>query len=119
MDLSDARWRKSSRSGSDGGHCVEVATNLPGAIAVRDSKDHGGPALVFPPAEWHAFIGHLRIGDDALRLVASDAGDLLGAQRRNATDEAVSAQRHLGILDVVRQHDADRIGHGHDRGFGG
>ncbi|MEV7968794.1 DUF397 domain-containing protein [Sphaerisporangium sp. NPDC088356] len=65
MDLSDARWRKSSRSGSDGGHCVEVATNLPGVVAVRDSKDRGGPALVFSPHEWHAFIGDLKTSHNA------------------------------------------------------
>jgi Domain of unknown function (DUF397) len=35
MDLTGARWRKSSWSGSNGGNCVEVATNLPGIVAVR------------------------------------------------------------------------------------
>ncbi|MGW0431133.1 DUF397 domain-containing protein [Micromonospora sp. NPDC003197] len=56
MDLTDARWRKSSRSGASGGNCVEVADNLPGAVAVRDSKDPHGPALVFPPAAWRSFV---------------------------------------------------------------
>ncbi|GAB2940328.1 hypothetical protein GCM10027280_30950 [Micromonospora polyrhachis] len=37
-DLSIATWRKSTRSGNEGA-CVEVADNLPGTIAVRDSKD--------------------------------------------------------------------------------
>jgi hypothetical protein len=45
-DLNNARWRKSSRSGGNGGQCVEVAL-LDGAIAVRDSKNPAGPALVF------------------------------------------------------------------------
>ena len=55
-DLTDARWRKSSRSGSNGGDCVEVAFLDDGRVAVRDSKDAGrGPALVFTPAEWVAF----------------------------------------------------------------
>jgi len=57
-DLSGAHWRKSTRSGSSG--CVEVADNLPGIIAVRDSKDPDGPALVFTPAEWHAFVEAVR-----------------------------------------------------------
>ncbi|MDT0532320.1 DUF397 domain-containing protein [Micromonospora sp. DSM 115977] len=54
-DLTDAIWRKSTRSGDNGGACVEVATNLPGFVAVRDSKDLAGPALTFGPAAWSAF----------------------------------------------------------------
>ncbi|MFI7487280.1 DUF397 domain-containing protein [Micromonospora echinaurantiaca] len=56
MDLTRAAWRKSSRSNSNGGACVEVADNLPGVIAVRDSKDPTGPVLTFPPASWRAFV---------------------------------------------------------------
>ncbi|MEV2242474.1 DUF397 domain-containing protein [Micromonospora sp. NPDC049891] len=56
MDLTRAAWRKSSRSNSNGGACVEVADNLPGVVAVRDSKDPAGPALGFTPAAWRAFI---------------------------------------------------------------
>ncbi|GIH78367.1 DUF397 domain-containing protein [Planobispora longispora] len=52
-DLSNAVWRKSSLSGS-GNNCVEVA-DLPGLVAIRDSKDPHGPALLFSPAEWRAF----------------------------------------------------------------
>ncbi|MEV0593152.1 DUF397 domain-containing protein [Nonomuraea cavernae] len=50
-----AEWRKATASG-DVGQCVEVATNLPGIVAVRDSKDPNGPALVFTPQEWKAFL---------------------------------------------------------------
>ncbi|MEU6073542.1 DUF397 domain-containing protein [Micromonospora sp. NPDC047074] len=57
MNLSDAAWRTSTRSGSSGGECVEVADNLPGVVAVRDSKDPAGPALTFTPAAWTAFLG--------------------------------------------------------------
>ncbi|MGP3924485.1 DUF397 domain-containing protein [Streptomyces sp. 8N616] len=45
---------KSRRSG-DGMDCVEVATNVPGTVAVRDSKDPEGPILRFDPAAWSAF----------------------------------------------------------------
>jgi Domain of unknown function (DUF397) len=60
MDLNRADWRKSSYSGSNGGHCVEVARNLPGVVAVRDSKDPRGPALVFTRADWAAFMAALK-----------------------------------------------------------
>ncbi|MEV4279826.1 DUF397 domain-containing protein [Actinoplanes xinjiangensis] len=46
MGLSRATWRRSTRSGSSG-NCVEVAGNLPGIVAVRDSRDPNGPALTF------------------------------------------------------------------------
>ncbi|TCC00146.1 DUF397 domain-containing protein [Micromonospora zingiberis] len=56
MDLTGARWRKSSRSGGNGGNCVEVADNLSGVVGVRDSKDPAGPVLAFTPQAWRAFV---------------------------------------------------------------
>ncbi|MET8085552.1 DUF397 domain-containing protein [Micromonospora sp. NPDC005237] len=56
MALTGARWRKSTRSGSNQGACVEVADNLPGVVGVRDSKDQAGPALAFSLAAWRAFV---------------------------------------------------------------
>ncbi|MET8281855.1 DUF397 domain-containing protein [Micromonospora sp. NPDC005174] len=56
MELTGARWRKSSRSNGSGGNCVEVADNLSGLVAVRDSKDPDGPVLVFEPEAWRAFV---------------------------------------------------------------
>lgn len=63
MDLSVAVWRKSSLSGDNGGQCVEVAANLPGAVAVRDSKDPDGAKLLFTPAEWRSFVGGIKSGE--------------------------------------------------------
>ncbi len=60
MDLTGAIWRKSSKS--SGGNCVEVALNLPGMVAVRDSKDPGGPVLVVTRADWEAFTADLKSG---------------------------------------------------------
>ncbi|WP_341720734.1 DUF397 domain-containing protein [Micromonospora sp. FIMYZ51] len=55
-ELTGARWRKSTRSGDNNGACVEVADNLPGLVAVRDSKDPTGPALTFSLTAWTNFI---------------------------------------------------------------
>lgn len=49
-------WRKSSRSGSNQGNCVEVADNLSGRVLVRDTKDRNGGTLAFGPAAWRAFV---------------------------------------------------------------
>ena len=59
-DLTRADWRKASYSGDNGGNCVEVARNLPGVVAVRDSKDPHGPAMVFTLADWKAFTAVLK-----------------------------------------------------------
>jgi hypothetical protein len=53
-------WRKSSRSGYNG-NCVEFA-QLGNAIAVRDSKNPTGPALLFTPTEWKHFIDAAKQG---------------------------------------------------------
>jgi hypothetical protein len=69
MDMSQARWRKSTFSGNNGGDCVEVAELTPELadtghddtlIAVRDSKDPDGPKLFFTQAEWDAFLNGVK-----------------------------------------------------------
>ncbi|WP_433362322.1 DUF397 domain-containing protein [Streptosporangium sp. CA-115845] len=62
MDLSGAEWHKSSLSQGDGNNCVEVARNLPGIVAVRDSKSPDKPSLIFTPSEWSAFVSGIRNG---------------------------------------------------------
>lgn len=65
-DLSRAAWHKSSYSSQDG-NCVEVALNLPGIVAVRDSKNPHGAALVVTQEAWRAFIRQLNHGKRPLR----------------------------------------------------
>jgi hypothetical protein len=62
-NLSNAVWRTSSFSSSNGGQCIEVAANLPGVVALRDSKDPDGPALVVEPAAFAAFVAGIRAGE--------------------------------------------------------
>ena len=62
IDLSGAVWRKSTRSSPEGQNCVEVAANLPGIIAVRDSKHPAGQPLVVTPHNWIAFIRAVKAG---------------------------------------------------------
>ncbi len=62
-DVTRAMWRKSSYSSGNGGNCVEVAANLPGAVAVRDSKDPDGPKLMLSRAAWRVFTTAVRHGE--------------------------------------------------------
>ena len=62
VDLSRAEWFKSTRSGPNCDNCVEVAFVGDG-IAVRDSKNPTGPALLFTTDEWDAFVGGAKNGE--------------------------------------------------------
>ncbi|MEU5212002.1 DUF397 domain-containing protein [Streptomyces sp. NPDC020742] len=57
-------FHKSSYSSSQG-ECVEVAHNVPGVTAVRDSKNPDGPHLVLGVGAWASFIAGLKAGDSA------------------------------------------------------
>ena len=60
MDLTDAVWRTSTRSQTNG-QCVEVADNLSGVVALRDSKHRSGPTLAFAPEHWRAFVERVKV----------------------------------------------------------
>ena len=55
--LAGLTWLRSQRSGPTGGNCVEVAFLPSGEVAMRNSRDPGGPALIFTRLEWDAFLG--------------------------------------------------------------
>jgi hypothetical protein len=58
----DACWIKSRHSNAEG-NCVEVATLADGGIALRNSRDPDGPALVYTPAEVAAFVAGAKDGE--------------------------------------------------------
>jgi Domain of unknown function (DUF397) len=62
MDLTSATWRKSTYSSNNGGNCVMVAVNLPGVVALQDSKNPG-PALVVEPEVFAAFVQGIKSGE--------------------------------------------------------
>ena len=63
MDMTQAQWRKSSYSGTNGGACVEVASNLPAVVAVRDTKDRNGGTLVLTRESWAQFLAAAQSGE--------------------------------------------------------
>ena len=62
VELTQAQWFKSTRSGPNSDNCVEVAF-VDDAIAVRDSKNQDGSVLIFTAAEWDAFVGGAKDGE--------------------------------------------------------
>lgn len=60
-DLSQATWRKARRSAHNGG-CVEIAANLDGVAAVRDSKRPEGGAHVIDREAFAQFLADVKEG---------------------------------------------------------
>ncbi|WP_328502226.1 DUF397 domain-containing protein [Streptomyces sp. NBC_00457] len=58
--MTEFEFVKSSYSGGDAGQeCVEVARNISGTVAVRDSKDSDGPILRLAAETWGEFAAHV------------------------------------------------------------
>jgi hypothetical protein len=60
----DTAWHTSTRSSAT--NCVEVR-GLDGDVAVRDSKNRGGPMLRFARTPWQEFLAAAKAGEFDLR----------------------------------------------------
>lgn len=54
-------WRKSSRSGNNGGDCIEVGSE-PDIVGIRDSKNRAGGHLAISPQQWTRFVASIDAG---------------------------------------------------------
>jgi Domain of unknown function (DUF397) len=61
-ELSGAVWRKSERSNSQGA-CVELARLDSATVAMRNSRDPKGTALIYPASAVRAMVSALRAGE--------------------------------------------------------
>ncbi|HXW45249.1 MAG TPA: DUF397 domain-containing protein [Streptosporangiaceae bacterium] len=62
-DIGDGvQWRKSTAS-NPSGNCVEIAALPDGSVAIRNSRDPVGPALVYNRAEMAAFLAGAKNGE--------------------------------------------------------
>ncbi|MFF3910521.1 DUF397 domain-containing protein [Streptomyces sp. NPDC001848] len=62
-EINGAVWVKSTHSNATGGNCVEVTALPGGGVAVRNSRDPQGPALVYSRAEMTAFLAGAKDGE--------------------------------------------------------
>lgn len=60
VDFDNLVWRTAARC--NGGVCIEIA-GATGSVAIRDSKNPGGPVLLFSSDEWRAFLTGAKEGD--------------------------------------------------------
>jgi hypothetical protein len=66
VELPQLTWFKSSRSSANG-QCITCARLPGGGMAVKDSKDPEGHALLFPADRWHAFTEEIKTCRDWAR----------------------------------------------------
>lgn len=62
IDLSQAQWKKASRSSSGNGGCVEIAGNFSDVTAIRDSKNPHEGAHVVQRSSFAAFLSDVKAG---------------------------------------------------------
>lgn len=78
-DISRVTWRKSNHSSANG-ECVEISC-IHGAVAVRDSKDPQGLALLFPCTAWQVFSHRIKQGTQDTPAALREGGPWMGEDR--------------------------------------
>ncbi|PRW61698.1 DUF397 domain-containing protein [Actinopolyspora mortivallis] len=58
VELSQARWRKSTRS-NGGGQCLEVGYASE-TVGIRDTKDHSAGHIATTRQQWAAFLDAIK-----------------------------------------------------------
>ena len=96
-EIAGLSWVKAQFS-SINGACIEIAST-PGKIAIRDSKDPGGPILVYTPLEFRAFLDGARNGefDSLLNLSSRSTG--LQSRRGAARESTGGSPRRVHLLE--------------------
>ncbi|MGV9250783.1 DUF397 domain-containing protein [Streptomyces sp. NPDC003697] len=95
-----------STCSSGNGECVEVARNVPGAVAVRDSQDADGPMVRFGPDAWGRFTSHARCagrGRAAAGFPRGAPGAAPSGRRLRISRAVPCAGRSAGRLRVARR----------------
>ncbi|MBC9725455.1 DUF397 domain-containing protein [Streptomyces sp. TRM68367] len=82
-DLGDQGW-ESPWSGPNGGQCVQTKQLADGRVALRQSTDPAGPALIYTPEEIAAFVAGVKRGM---------ADHLTAAERMATADRMAAADR--------------------------
>ncbi|WP_380285482.1 DUF397 domain-containing protein [Kitasatospora purpeofusca] len=60
--MREVGWCKSTYS-AQANECVETRRPVSGGMAVRDSKDPGGPVLAFGADAWASFLAGVKGGE--------------------------------------------------------
>ena len=91
----DAKWQRSTYS-SQNGNCVELAELPTGDIAMRNSRDPQGSALIYTRAELEAFVSGVKGGEFDLEPTPSLP--------------PVSPRRELGVGEDSGQRPTAKVG---------